>query len=96
MLAIPKLRDGIARNFRHVIYAGCARIVAMLSCGELYACKLLEAFQITQPTLSRDMRILMEAGIVMYRRKRKTLFTPSVRSVLPHFLILYAKSQYLK
>ena len=30
------------------------RIVDMLSCGELCACKILEAFHITQPTLSHD------------------------------------------
>ena len=40
------------------------RIVDMLSCGELCACKILEAFHITQPTLSHDMRVLIEAGIV--------------------------------
>ncbi len=28
------------------------KIVDMLSCGELCACKILEAFNITQPTLS--------------------------------------------
>ena len=34
------------------------RIVDMLSCGELCACKILEMFHITQPTLSHDMRVL--------------------------------------
>ena len=33
-------------------------IVDMLSCGELCACKILERFQITQPTLSHHMKIL--------------------------------------
>ena len=32
------------------------KIVDMLSCGELCACKILEAFNITQPTLSRIER----------------------------------------
>lgn len=50
------------------------RIVDMLSCGELCACKILEAFYITQPTLSHDMRVLMEAGIVNDRREGKNIF----------------------
>ena len=35
------------------------RIVDMLSCGELCACRILEAFHITQPTLSHDMKLLI-------------------------------------
>lgn len=50
------------------------RIVDMLSCGELCACKSLEAFHITQPTLSHDMRVLIEAGIVNDRREGKNIF----------------------
>ena len=47
------------------------RIIGMLSCGELCACKILEAFHITQPTLSHDMKLLVEAGLVNYRREGK-------------------------
>ena len=36
------------------------RIVDMLSCGEMCACKIQEAFNITQPTLSHDMKVLPE------------------------------------
>ena len=50
------------------------RIVDMLSCGELCACKILEAFRITQPTLSHDMRVLIGAGIVNDRREGKNIF----------------------
>ena len=50
------------------------RIVDMLSCGELCACKILEAFHITQPTLSHDMRVLIEAGIVCDRREGKNTY----------------------
>ena len=50
------------------------RIVDMLSCGELCACKILEAFHITQPTLSHDMRVLIESGIVNDRREGKNIF----------------------
>ena len=50
------------------------RIVDMLSCGELCACKILEAFAITQPTLSHDMKVLAEAGIVKQRREGKNTY----------------------
>ncbi len=44
------------------------KIVDMLSCGEMCACKILEQFSITQPTLSYHMKILTECGIVTGRR----------------------------
>ena len=47
------------------------QIVQMLSDGEKCGCKLLEAFQITQPTLSHDMKLLCEAGIVNARKEGK-------------------------
>lgn len=50
------------------------RIVDMLSCGEQCACKILDAFHITQPTLSHDMRVLIEANIVDARRDGKNIF----------------------
>ena len=50
------------------------RIVDMLSCGELCACQILEAFHITQPTLSHDMKLLVEAGIVKDRREGKNIY----------------------
>ena len=45
------------------------KIVQMLADGEKCACKLLEAFSITQPTLSHHMKILCEAGLVDARRE---------------------------
>ena len=47
------------------------KIVKMLSEGEKCGCKLLEAFEITQPTLSHHMRILTECGLVESRREGK-------------------------
>lgn len=50
------------------------KIVDMLSCGELCACKILEAFHITQPTLSHDMKLLVDAGLVKDRREGKNIY----------------------
>lgn len=40
------------------------KIIEMLGHGELCACKILESFNITQPTLSYHMKILTESGLV--------------------------------
>ena len=40
----------------------------MLSSGELLACKLLEEFHITQPTLSYHMETLCDSGLVNGRK----------------------------
>jgi ArsR family transcriptional regulator len=54
--------------FRALSDANRLQIVDMLSCGELCACRLLEHFAITQPTLSHHMKVLSECGIVNARK----------------------------
>ena len=44
------------------------KIFAMLAAGELCACKILEEFNITQPTLSYHMKILCDSGLIRSRR----------------------------
>lgn len=46
-------------------------IVQMLSDGEKCGCRLLERFEITQPTLSHHMKILMVCGLVNDRKEGK-------------------------
>ena len=46
-------------------------IVQMLSKGEKCGCRLLERFEITQPTLSHHMKILVESGMVNDRKEGK-------------------------
>jgi len=46
-------------------------IVDMISCGELCACKILERFNITQPSLSHHMKILCDCGLVNGRKEGK-------------------------
>lgn len=50
------------------------RIVDMLSCGELCACKIQEEFKVTQPTLSHDMKVLLDAGVVSARKEWKNTY----------------------
>ena len=46
-------------------------IVQMLSDGEKCGCKLLERFEITQPTLSHHMKILVGCGLENARKEGK-------------------------
>ena len=47
------------------------QIVQMLADGERCGCKLLETFDITQPTLSHHMKILCDCGLVSERKEGK-------------------------
>lgn len=50
------------------------RIVNMLSERELCASEILEAFHITQPTLSHDMKVLVEANVIHGRKIGKNMY----------------------
>ena len=60
-----------ARLFKALSDPKRLKIVHMLAGGELCACKILEEFHITQPTLSHDMKLLTAAGLVIPRREGK-------------------------
>ena len=47
------------------------QILKLLHNGEKCACKLLDALNISQPTLSHHMKILCDAGLVTGRREGK-------------------------
>ena len=47
------------------------RILRLLTSGEKCGCKLLEALNVTQPTLSHHMKILCDSGVVTGRREGK-------------------------
>lgn len=64
------------------------KIVDMLSCGELCACKILEEFNITQPTLSHDMKVLTEAGLVVCRREGKNIYYSLNKTSITEFQVI--------
>ena len=59
----------MAQIFKALSNPKRVQIFDMLSNGEKCACFLLEHFHITQPTLSHDMKLLIDAGIVQSRRE---------------------------
>ena len=73
---------GIAKVFKALSDPKRVKIVDMLSCGEMCGCVLLKCFEITQPTLAHDMKILTEAGIVTSRREgKKTIYALNKEAV---------------
>lgn len=57
-------------------------IIDMLSCDELCACEILERFDITQPTLSNDMKKLEDANLVISRREGKNIYYIANKQIL--------------
>jgi ArsR family transcriptional regulator, arsenate/arsenite/antimonite-responsive transcriptional repressor len=47
------------------------RIVHILSCGELCACDIQAYFDLTQPTLSHHLSLLVDSGLVVARPEGK-------------------------
>ena len=57
------------------------RIIDLIKAGETCSCVLLEDLTITQPTLSHHMKILIDSGLVTFRKKGKyTMYTLSDQS----------------
>ncbi|HRR03506.1 MAG TPA: metalloregulator ArsR/SmtB family transcription factor, partial [Treponemataceae bacterium] len=48
-----------------------SKIVHILSCGEVCACELLDYFDLSQPTLSHHLGILVDSGLVRARPEGK-------------------------
>ena len=72
----------LAKAFKSLSDPKRVKIVDMLSCGEMCGCVLLKCFEITQPTLAHDMKVLSEAGIVTSRREGKKTYYSLDRKAL--------------
>lgn len=59
------LNDKLLEQFKVLSDASRLEIFQMLSKEQLCACHILEAFDITQPTLSYHMKLLVDSGLVM-------------------------------
>jgi len=63
--------NGDAKVFKAFGDENRLRIIDMLHSGEKCACALLEELEISQPTLSHHMRILVESGLILGRKEGK-------------------------
>jgi len=68
---MAKKYDKYAELFKALGDSNRLFILEMLCGGERCACKILEKFNITQPTLSHHMKILCDCGIVNRRKEGK-------------------------
>lgn len=66
-------------------------IMDMLSTEELCACKILEQFAITQPTLSHHMKILCASGLVKGRKDGKWMHYTLNSDKLKEFSCFFEK-----
>ena len=64
------------------------KIVDLLSQGERCANNIQNSFNVSQPTLSHDMRVLKEAGVTLERRDGKNIFYTLNEDALSAFLRL--------
>ena len=63
-----------ARVFKAMGDENRLTILTLLHTGERCACRLQEALNISQPTLSHHMRILLDAGLVSARKDGKWIY----------------------
>ena len=69
-----KINEEHADLFKALSDTNRLRILDMLCKGDLCACKILEKFKISQPTLSHHMKILCGCGIVSKRKEGKWMY----------------------
>ncbi len=58
------------------------KIIGMLKNGPLCACKILDALQCTQPTLSYHMKMLCDSDLVTSKKDGKWMYYTLNRSLL--------------
>ena len=83
---VEDIYESISKKLKAISDQKRLKIVDMLSCGELCSCEILEKFDITQPTLSSDMKKLEEAKLVKSRREGKNTYYTLNKKALEHFL----------
>ncbi len=60
--------DNIINMIKALSDGNRIKIVEMLMCGEVCACKILENLNVTQPTLSHHMKILTSCNLIKSRK----------------------------
>ena len=66
--------ENISKKLKVISDPKRLRIIDILSCDQLCACEILEKFNISQPTLSHDMRKLEEVGLVTSWKEGKNTY----------------------
>lgn len=81
--------ESLDRTFAALADPTRRRILARLALGEATVNELAEPFAISQPAISRHIRVLSEAGLIVQRvdgTKRPCRLTPEALSELDQYL----------
>jgi ArsR family transcriptional regulator len=68
---MKKMYSGNAKVFKALCDETRLMVLSLLQSGEKCACVLLEKVNVSQPTLSHHMKILVDSGIVVARKEGK-------------------------
>ena len=60
--------DDLVRVMKALSDPGRVRVLKLLRAGELCACEIIHGLGLAQPTVSRHMRVLADAGLVRPRK----------------------------
>lgn len=60
--------DEFVRVMKALSDPGRVAVLKLLAAGELCACEIMRALKLAQPTVSRHMRVLCEAGLTQGRK----------------------------
>jgi len=71
---MEKSHSDNARVFKAFCDEKRLAVLGMLQSGEKCACVLLEQLEISQPTLSHHMKILVDSGIVSARKEGRWMY----------------------
>lgn len=84
--------DELVRVMKALSDPGRVRVLKLLCGRELCACEIIQALKLAQPTVSRHMRVLADAGLVTGRKKGSWVHyrlsenpaSPYARTMLEH------------
>jgi DNA-binding transcriptional ArsR family regulator len=77
----PKTKDTLSMTFSALADPTRRQILALLADGELSVTQLAEPFEMTQPAVSKHLKVLERAGLVV--RGRKAQWRPAKLQAAP-------------
>lgn len=83
--------SGDARRFHALADPNRLAILSALQQGEKCACDLLEDLQISQPTLSHHMKLLVDSGLVAARKEGRWMHYSIVPATAQSFRAMMAQ-----
>ena len=83
--------ENYANIFKALGDSSRVQIIDMLKMKEQCACKLLETLNITQPTLSYHMKMLVDCGLVLSEKRGKWHYYTLNKEILQSLILFIEK-----